>query len=369
MKSLSQVTGGKQAFFEGFFEVQKFFEERLSGEHWTFTNMLRVIEDVMPKLYHPRARTGRPPFDDMAFFRAFLALNYFAIPSVTLLIKTLKSDPNLRQLCGFRKVPANSSFSRHLDIFSSLNIVNEILDAMVKKAYNGLPIIHICRDSTAIMAREKVGKKPEEKDKKQAKKRGRPLKGSPKVEKAPSLLKQQLSLDAQVILNRLNKDCSFGCKKNSQGKVFYWKGYKLHLDVSDIGFPVTAWVSGANVHDSQCAIPLEKLTGKKVKHFYSVMDSAYDAKWIYAYIRRCGRIPIIDPNIRRDKNRAPLDPAKQERYKIRTVVERAYSHLKDRLIPQSLYVKGNRKVSFVLMLGVILLAALKYLQYFPAPSG
>jgi hypothetical protein len=73
--------------------------------------------------------------------------------------------------------------------------------------------------------------------------------------------------------------------------------------------------------------------------------------------------------MRRDKNRAPLDPAKQERYKIRTVVERAYSHLKDRLIPQSLFVKGNAKVSFVLMMGVISLAALKYLQYFSTPSG
>jgi hypothetical protein len=240
---------------------------------------------------------------------------------------------------------------------------------MVKNAYKDLPVIHVCRDSTAITAREKAVKKPEEKDKKQAKRRGRPPKGSPKAEKEPSQLKQQCSLDANAVLDNLNKDCSFGCKKNSQGNIFYWKGYKLHLDVSDIGFPLSAFVSGANVHDSQCAIPLEKLTGKKVKYFYSVMDSAYDAKWIYAYIRRCGRVPIIDPNIRRDKNRAPLDPAKQERYKIRTVVERAYSHLKDRLIPQSLYVKGNPKVSFVLMMGVISLAALKYLQYFSTISG
>ena len=100
-----------------------------------------------------------------------------------------------------------------------------------------------------------------------------------------------------------------------------------------------------------------------------MMDCAYGAKWINAYIRMCQRIPVIDPNKRRDKNRAPLDPAKQERYKIRTTVERAYSHLKDRLIPQSLYVKGHDKVSFVLLAGVILLAALKYLQHFPIPSG
>jgi hypothetical protein len=364
MKSLTQITGGKQQLFEGFHEVQKYFEEHLSGEHLTFMGMLRFIEDTMPTIYSPYAGTGRRPYDNMAFFRAFFAQSYFAIPSVTLLITTLKSDPNLRQLCGFRKVPGNASFSRRLTIFSSLNILSDTLDDMVKKVYKDLPIIHVCRDSSAISAREKVPKKVKEKDEKPMKKRGRPPKGSPKPEKEQSELKKQISNDANTILNGLNKDCTWGCKKNSQGNVFYWKGYKLHLDVSDIGFPLTAWVSGANVHDSQLAIPLEKMTGKKVKFFYSVMDSAFDAKWIHAYIRMCHRIPIIDPNVRRDKNRAPLDPAKQERYKIRTVVERAYSHLKDRLIPQSLYVKGHAKVSFMLMIGVVALAALKYLQHF-----
>jgi len=368
MKSLTQVTGGKQQLFEGFHEIQKYFEEHLSGEHWTFMNMLRVIEYAMPIIFHPKARTGRPPYDDMAFFRSFFALNYFAIPSITLLIKTLKSDPNLRQLCGFRKVPVNSSFSRHLEVFSRMSIQEQTLDTLVKTAYKDLPIIHVCRDSTAICAREKVPEKTKKNIKKSAKKRGRPPKGSIKAEKEPSLLKKQMGLDAHVILNGLNKECSWGCKKNSQGNTSYWKGYKLHLDVSDIGFPLNAWVSGANVHDSQVAIPFEKQTSKKVKYFYSVMDSAYDAKWIYSYIRKCHRVPIIDPNVRRDKNRAPLDPAKQERYKIRTVVERAYSHLKDRLLPQSLFVKGHSKVSFILMTGVISLAALKYLSHFSVPQ-
>jgi hypothetical protein len=124
-------------------------------------NILRIIEDVMPMIYHFKAKTGRPPYDDMPFFRAFFALNFFAISSVTLLIKTLQSDPNLRQLCGFKKVPANSSFSRHLNIFSKENIMNEILNAIVKRAYKDLPIIHVCRDSTAIIAPEKVIKKAE----------------------------------------------------------------------------------------------------------------------------------------------------------------------------------------------------------------
>ena len=364
MKSLSQVIGGKQQLFEAFHEIQKCFEEQLSREHLTFMNMLRIIEDAMPTVYTRYAGTGRPPYENTAFFRAFYAQCYFAIPSVTLLIKTLKSDPNLRQLCGFKKVPGSSSFSRRLSVFSCFNILPQTLDEMVEKAYGDLPIIHVCRDSSAIEAREKANKKEEKNSKKVLKKRGRPPKGSQKPEKEQPELRKQIGRNANNVLNDLNKGCSWGCKKNSQGNVFYWKGYKLHLDVSDIGFPLTAFVTGANVHDSQVAIPFEKLTGSKVKYFYSVMDSAYDAKWINAYVRMCRRVPIIDPNARRNENRASLDPAKQERYKIRTTVERAFSHLKDRLIPQSLYIKGHSKVSFMIMLGVVALAAIKYLQHF-----
>jgi hypothetical protein len=107
-----------------------------------------------------------------------------------------------------------------------------------------------------------------------------------------------------VSIDGLNKNCAWGCKKNSQGNVMFWKGYKLHLDLTDTGFPIT----GANVHDRQLAIPMEKLTSEKVQYCYSLMDSAYDSKVIEQFIRECGHIPIIDPNCRKDKNRAPLDP-------------------------------------------------------------
>jgi hypothetical protein len=62
---------------------------------------------------------------------------------------------------------------------------------------------------------------------------------------------------------------------------------------------------------------MEKLTEMKVTFCYSLMDGGYDAQSIDAFIRGRERIPIIDPNKRRDINRAPLDPAKQERYKTR----------------------------------------------------
>jgi len=57
-------------------------------------------------------------------------------------------------------------------------------------------------------------------------------------------------------LKELNTGCRWGCKTNSQGNITTWKGYKLHLDVTDQGIPVTAVITGANVHDSQVAIAL-----------------------------------------------------------------------------------------------------------------
>jgi len=169
-------------------------------------------------------------------------------------------------------------------------------------------------------------------------------------------------------LRELETDCAWGCKKNSQGNVSYWKGYKLHLDVTDLGIPVTAIVTGANVHDSQLAIPMEKLTERKVTFLYSVMDSAYDAAPVKNYIDGKGRVPLIDPNKRRGNERIPFTPAQKERFKVRTTVERANAHLKDWLVPAQIFVRGVKKVSFQLTCGVLCLAALKILQYFILPA-
>jgi hypothetical protein len=145
-------------------------------------------------------------------------------------------------------------------VYATANLRDCWCDCNIRKRSlyeKDLPVIHVC-DSTAIAAREKAVKKAGGKDKKQAKRRRRPQKGSPKAEKEPSFLKHQLSLGADTILNSLNKNCSFGCKKNSQGNVFYWKEYKLHLDVSDIGFPLSAFVSGANVMTANAPYHLKR---------------------------------------------------------------------------------------------------------------
>jgi hypothetical protein len=131
--------------------------------------------------------------------------------------------------------------------------------------------------------------------------------------------------------------------------------------VSDTGFLLSAFVSGANEHDSQLAIPMEKMTEDKV--FFSLMDAAYDSAVIDNFIRSRRRIPIIDPNNRGKESRPPLDPAKKERFKMQTEAERANSILKDRLLSRKLYVKGHTKVSFVLFSVVVCLADLRTIQY------
>jgi hypothetical protein len=81
-------------------------------------------------------------------------------------------------------------------------------------------------------------------------------------------MEKQITQNAEDTLAVLNKECSWGCKKNSRGNISFWKRCKLSLDVTDGGFPVTAAVTGANVHDSMPAIPVEKMTMDKAVHFY-----------------------------------------------------------------------------------------------------
>ena len=362
MKTITEILGGAQALLDIGYKLQDCFEENLTSEHMGFLHLLRVAETFLPIYIRPQARTGRPPYPFHPFIRSMLGKSFFGIDTTKSFIERLRSDPNLRLLCGFETVPDESTFSRVFSFLAEEGIWSPALDTLVQKAHEGKIVYHVNRDSSMIAAREKAVSKPEKKVKKGKKKRGRPPKNAEKLPKEPTELEKQTLEDAAVSIGKLNKNCAFGCKKNSHGKIETTKGYKLHLDVSDMGFPLTTVITGANVHDSQLAIPMEKMTEQKVTFCYSLMDAGYDAQTISDFILSRGRVPIIDPNKRKDKNRPPLDPAKQERYKIRTTVERSYSHLKDNLLPKSLYVKGYTKVSFVLMASVYSLAIIKYLQ-------
>ena len=238
---------------------------------------------------------------------------------------------------------------------------------MVKDYYKDKSVDSVARDSTAISAREKpVNKKKDVKAFPQ-RKRGRPKKGQEREKKSLTVLEEQGILPLHEAIGGLPSSCAWGCKKNSQGNLSYWKGYKLHLDVTEEGIPVSAIITGANVHDSQCAIPLERMTEQRITFRYCLMDSAYDAKTISQFVCGRGRIPLIDHNPRRKDSREAFDAVTKEHYKKRSVVERANSYFKDWIFSDKVLVRGSKKVSFELMCRVICLAAIKILEQFILP--
>ena len=278
-----------------------------------------------------------------------------------LLRQRLLSDSSLRRICGFTTVPSEATFSRRLTEFAQKCLPEAVLAKLVRQYHEGILVRVIARDSTTIAGREKShNKKKSVKIKKH--KRGRPRKDEVREPKEMKRVERQLRQSPGRSLSELDKDCGWGCKTNSQGKTQYTKGFKLHLDVSDQGIPISACVTGANVHDSQVAIPLEKMTERRVTHLYSMADSAYDFPEHRMYISGKGRAGVIDPNNRRSSVKRELSTLEREQFKARTVVERANSHLKDHFLPSTLYVKGHCKVSFVVMMGVLCLAALKIIQ-------
>ncbi len=368
MKSITEILGGSQMLLGISYEIQDVFEEYLTEEHRTFLALLRLLEANQPQLCSSYQGRGRIPYDDQPIFRAFLAKIFFKIETQVDLIGRLKSDASLRKICGFTSIPSAATLSRRMTKFANIHVMEQVLHHMVKAYYAQKLVGHISRDSTAIIAREKPANKKKDVAIKPKRKRGRPKKGEEKQKKEQKRLTRQISLKPQKALRELDSKCAWGCKKNSQGNVGFWKGYKLHLDVTDMGIPCAAAVTGANVHDSQVSIPLEKMSEKTVTHLYSLMDAAYDAPEIRNYSAAKGRIALIDHNKRRKDSRPPMDPAQKKRFGIRSTVERSNSHLKDWLLPSKLMVKGIKKVTFTLMSGVVCLAAMKILQYFIFPS-
>jgi len=365
MKSITEILGGCQMVFGISYDIQEVFEGYVTNEHRTFIQMLQVIEEFLPACDRPGSLLGRKSYDETAMIRSCLAKQFFNIATVTSLRNRLLSDPSLRQICGFTVVPSEATFSRRYAWYAQEKLMEKALGPLVSSYLEGRIVGHVSRDSTAIEAREKATNT--KKEVKPKGKRGRPKKGSEPRDKKQSVLDKQLAQSAEQAIGELNTLCSWGCKRNSQGNNNYWKGYKLHLDVTDSGIPISVIVTGANVHDSQAAIPLERMSSERVTHLYSLMDSAYDAKPIMDFIIGKGKIPIIDPNKRRKQQRV-LSPAEKQRFKIRSTVERSNAHLKDWLIPSKIMVRGPDKVSHCLLTGVLCLAAIKILQYCILPG-
>lgn len=322
------------------------------------------IERYVPKYITNFRYPGRKPLDRQALARAFVAKAYYRLATTSDLRRALLSAVNLRRICGFVAVddiPSDSTFSRAFNEFSAGSLGSQVHDALVEKYLSQELVGHISRDSTAIIGREKPAKKV--KEQKKPKKRGRPTNGEQREPAAKRRLDRQVTQSVEESISELPIACDRGTKKNAQGYKTSWNGYKLHLDTNDIGLPISALVTSASLHDSQVAIPLIKMTSRKVTYLYDLMDAAYDAERIKEISLGCGHVPIIDKN-GRGKKVLPMAPHEAARYKIRSSAERANSRLKEDFGANNVMVKGHAKVSMHLMFGVITLFSDQLLRLF-----
>lgn len=345
--------------------------EQASGELSMYDKLLTEALSLtqLHRFVHKQWR-GRPCEDRRALIAAFLAKSIHNFPTTRQLIDRLKADAQLRSICGWMTeaaVPSESTFSRAFADFARRKLPERIHEALIRLTQEQRIVGHIARDSTAIEARERFPYKPHPKQSRKRKKTNkRPLfKDRSKYDGTTT---KQRKMTLPQMMRGLSRDCAIGVKTNSKGHSEYWRGYKLHLDIADGQIPVTAIITGANVHDATVAIPLMTITTERVTYLYDVMDSAYDANAILAHSRQLGHEPLVDPHPRRATSKPSqlpkifpaklvpqLCPAKAERYKERSMVERVNGRLKDEFGGRTLRVRGASKAMAHLMFGVIAL--------------
>ncbi len=320
---------------------------------------------------------GRPRKDRYAIACAFLAKATYNLPTTSSLIQRLKEDEQLRRLCGWRRleqIPHECTFSRAFAEFTAMELGQFVHEVLIRETQSQRLIGHIARDSTAISARERfpeakpsvvpTGSVPKKKSSPRGRKiKPRKMRGGRLVRVGPATrLKRQRSMALPQMLRELSRECGIGVKTTTSGHSRYWRGYKLHLDVADGQIPISAVLTGANVHDSQVAIPLATLTAQRVTSLYDLMDSAYDACEILEHSRSLGHVPIITPRSARGSKNVivrtlprQLSWAEQQRFRERTMIERVYARLKDEFGGRNVRVRGAGKVMAHLMFGLLAL--------------
>ena len=292
----------------------------------------------------PQQSRGRPKKERYKFARAFIIQKILSIPTVVMLLERLMVDIFLRRLCGWERnrIPCAATFSNVFKEFAESGLAEKVNDKMMLEHIGDSLIMHVSRDSTDVVVHESCKKEESapKKETEKTRKRGRPKKGDEKP-KAIKTVEKQCTQTLDEIVKELPQKCNYG-KKKKHGTSYTWKGYKLHSDVSDEGFILSAILTSASVHDSQVAIPLEKMTFSKVNHCYSLMDKGYDCVTIRGFISSLGQAPY---KTRRNGIKPELEPIHEERLKNRSVVERSYSLLKDKYHLDKIKYKGISKVS------------------------
>ena len=314
-----------------------------------------------------------PPKDREQIARAFIAKSVYNFQTTRDLLDRLHVDKTLRILCGWRysnEIPSESKFSRAFKELSDLKIAEKTHEQFVKEYLSQMTFFYNATDATKIPLREKAVKKDKEEPKIKYKV-GRPKKGETREPIKPTILKQQQDMQTvEEMLSLVSRDCGVGIKQSSKGNREVWIGGSLHISAVDGDIPITAFYSGANVHDSSLALPLIQETSKRVNYLYDLQDAGYDADIIRNFSIKHKHIPIIDINpknskVLKDKIQLIADEKKKfeffgltqlsdtQHYNQRSMVERVNAYLKDSFGCNKIYYQGANKVASVLAFGIL----------------
>ncbi len=175
-------------------------------------------------------------------------------------------------------------------------------------------------------------------------------------------------MTATEMAGELPKACDTGTKRNSKGYRESWRGYRLHIDAADGDIPISRILTSASLHDSQAAIPLSRMTARRVDHCHQLMDAACDSPGIGFHACLTGRVAITDTNPRRDaalRERLRKEALAQRkaghirhdrvRYRQRSSGGRVNSALKDPYGARHVRVRGHARVACHLFFGVLAL--------------
>ena len=184
-----------------------------------------------------RARTGRPACDRLRLATAFFAKAVYKLSTTRHLLERLRSDEQLRRLCGWdtaAEVPTEATFSRAFAEFARQGLPSRIHEALVRHNLEGRCLDYVARDSTAIEAREHLpedylekqrrkqeasGAKPKKNryQKYSGQRRGAkpgPHKRARAKDRGPRLQRQQ-HMTLELMLAELPSECRLGAKKSS----------------------------------------------------------------------------------------------------------------------------------------------------------
>jgi transposase len=248
--------------------------------------------------------TGRRGYSPRSLWWAVIAGYFLNIGTSIGLVRRLQEDKELSDLCGFFRVPSRITVGRFLRrLAENMELVEQCFTATTKEIAKRLEGFgrELAVDSTTVPTYANPG---------------REIKSDP--------------------------DATWTRKPNSQRKLTWYYGYRLHL-VCDANYelPVHAEVKTANLNDSPTLVPLATAAVQRLGSEPAIIsaDAGYDSNANVEGILTLGARPVIKRVARRTTTgrwqkphpRLEIDQGSPEwlrAYARRVSVERVFARLK-----------------------------------------